>query len=660
MKNFKKPASLLLSLVILMASVFVCGNVVSAAPELPETNTTLDCVNDYYNSRDALYDLDLEKLGNNGNQISPQNGFVSSDNPNAFVTLKVEKNSPFIAQFLIFTGETDGKPLFYVSSNAVDWTSFDMTLNHEGNNFTYYTTGIGEENRYVKIIICSKNCGYWHCDLKSISYNANTEEKAEMQVTHVFNPKDSNYWDNGALASLSLLSHYDLYADARDHGIVSRNPSSSYLVWEVAKNSPISIDTYRNVLGKSGGRTRFLASPDGETWEEVRMKQTSRQVSNDPELFNYYIDGIGIKNHYFKAVFCENEISADLIWAFAIEKISYNTKELTNTTLDFANHYSEYEASGILLEQNDVGYYSPHGVVSGGTDNSYITVKVQEDWAIYAEFEYFPDRLNNGAKPEFYVSENGKDWELLTTDEWVDASNTLKVYIKSTGANNKYLRVRICNCANASWMSVLKSLSYNKNTEPKATLNTKINFKQDAAGYNAALAKSLKNEGLFGCTGGQNGLTPAKDQLAYVVYEVEKGSPILAHFKLYASVDGESFSVKPIFFVSSDNDTWEPIFVETVKNGNDVEYYRDSIGAENKYVKIQLNDVATNVFWRVDFLDFSYNIVDPDGNGRIDASDFVALKKHLIGALSLGQGADFNHDGVTNIIDLICIKKYLL
>ena len=56
-------------------------------------------------------------------------------------------------------------------------------------------------------------------------------------------------------------------------------------------------------------------------------------------------------------------------------------------------------------------------------------------------------------------------------------------------------------------------------------------------------------------------------------------------------------------------------------------------------------------------------ICDFDGNGTLNASDLSALVQVLLGAADMTEiptgVADFNHDGVENILDLITLKKYL-
>ena len=167
------------------------------------------------------------------------------------------------------------------------------------------------------------------------------------------------------------------------------------------------------------------------------------------------------------------------------------------------------------------------------------------------------------------------------------------------------------------------------------------------------MAKSTANEGLFGATG-ENGLTAANGPIASVVFEVEKNSAISADFLYYS---GTAVS-KPLFFASANGVDWTPITMQMTTNGNGRTYYRDCIGVDNRYVKIQINDVTEPVFWANDFRSFSYNLVDPSGDGKITADDIVVVQKQLLGVES-GKNIDLNRDTLGNVKDLIRIKKIL-
>ena len=109
----------------------------------------------------------------------------------------------------------------------------------------------------------------------------------------------------------------------------------------------------------------------------------------------------------------------------------------------------------------------------------------------------------------------------------------------------------------------------------------------------------------------------------------------------------------PSFYVSNDGTEWTKVGME--KEGST--YYRDCIGAENKYVKIVLSEVE-GAHWQSELRTFSYNLVDPSGDGKVNAEDLVTVRQLLVGNEE-GNAYDFNRDGNQDIKDLVALKKYL-
>ena len=173
MKIVKKTCAVLLSMVIFISSAMTGGILSSAAETLPETNVNLTATGGWPSFKVAVHDHCYESK--NVECVEAATGIVSKNYPDAYVVYKVAKNSPFIAEFKIFRTLTQGSPIFYVSPDGVNYTEYQMALIINGDFFTYYTNGIGINNKYVKIVICDTAADYWHCDLRSLSYNEYVE-----------------------------------------------------------------------------------------------------------------------------------------------------------------------------------------------------------------------------------------------------------------------------------------------------------------------------------------------------------------------------------------------------------------------------------------------------------------------------------------------------
>ena len=785
MKKIRKISALILTLALLATSLMTGGIVSNAAENLPETNVNLTATGGWSSFENAVYDHCYESK--NVECVEAATGIVSKNYPDAYVVYRVEKNSPFIAEFKIFRTLTQGSPIFYVSPDGVNYTEYQMALITNGDFFTYYTNGIGINNKYVKIVICDTAADYWHCDLRSLSYNANTEIAETFDTNFVYS--DWSMWYEGSPAVTDIFESKNNEMNPEHGGMFGSNGMDSYIVYRVKKNSAVSATFKR--WGESG-KPAFFASPDGINWTEITLKETVNGQS-----YNYYRDCIGEGNKYWKIVFSTTEnaysqsalqnvsynantdekaifdvtfdyhrgdglvdegsttawkeyahtvsnvntanesncgligtngtdsyivykvqensaisacfkqqpgyspvfyVSADGIdwievgmqktgsdqfytyyrdcigkenkyvkivlstangasWQSDMKYFSYNFLSATDTKLDFLNNYSacvDKLNTPSLIDTQNITNYGGVGLVGENTPDAYIVYKVQNNSPIKANF-----KMTATACPAFYASSDGFNWTQLDMKSFSLDAQKFTYFIDGIGVGNRYLKVQVSttqlgnNGANL-WEVDLHELYFNKNTVEtldNEKFDTVLNFVGE---YNSvflpALSKSTAHSEIQHNVDGNGtplGMIGTQGINSYVVYEVEKNSAISAKFKL-----AENHT--PSFYVSNDGTEWTKLAMEVVGST----YYRECIGAENKYVKIVFSEVE-GAHWMSELREFSYNLVDPSGDGKVNSADLILVRKILFGTIE-GIGFDFNRDGKEDIIDLVALKKYLL
>ena len=304
MKKFKKFGAVLLALAILLSCVTVAVSAENVT--LPETETQLDFVNAYSSSVAQAYD-------SYGITQGWQTGALSDGTANAYIAFKTEKNSPIVIEYKYMpTG--DEKPEFYTSADGNEWTPLSLEImNPNEQVLTYYTNGIGEDNQYIKIVICDTAIAdVWRCDLRTLSYNPNTT--IELPVTDTSLNFQSNYD-----SAFSKVINYDNVGNYADHGIVAdaNMQSSSYVVFETGENSPLCAKFY---IFDYIGNPIFYTSPDGQTWEELSMDKTT--IADEQYMLNYFTTGIGSGNKYIKIVICDQNSAS---WKAQLRGLSYNS-----------------------------------------------------------------------------------------------------------------------------------------------------------------------------------------------------------------------------------------------------------------------------------------------------------------------------------------------
>jgi hypothetical protein len=74
------------------------------------------------------------------------NGIARPGADETYVVYRTEKNSPFVAEFLIFRDHTQANPIFLVSADGVNYTELAMnTVRYEDKNRSIWQElGIGE------------------------------------------------------------------------------------------------------------------------------------------------------------------------------------------------------------------------------------------------------------------------------------------------------------------------------------------------------------------------------------------------------------------------------------------------------------------------------------------------------------------------------------
>ena len=606
MKKFRKISALILTLALLATSLMTGGIVSSAAENLPETNVNLTATGGWPNFKDAVHDHSYESK--NVECFQAETGIVSKNYPDAYVVYRVEKNSPFIANFKLFTEATDGKPVFYVSQDGINYTEYEMnsiiTGSEEDDNLgninyvTYYTNGIGENNKYVKIVICDKSTDgiYFFCDLRSLSYNANTEADETFDTNFVYS--DWSMWYEGSPAVTDIFESKNNVMDPANGGMFGSNGMDSYLVYRVKENSAVSATFKR--WGESG-KPAFYASADGINWTNITSKETV-----NGERYTYYRDCIGEGNKYWKIVFSTTENASS---KSALQNVSYNANTEEDKTFDTNFVYSDwsmwYEGSpavtDIFESKNNAMDPANGGMFGSNGMDSYLVYRVKENSAVSATFK----RWGESGKPAFYASADGINWTNITSKETVNGER-YTYYRDCIGEGNKYWKIVFSTTENASSKSALQNVSYNANTEEKATFDVTFDYHRGDGlvdeGSTTAWQEYAHTVSNVNTANDSNcGLIGTNGTDSYIVYKVQENSAISACFK-------QQPGYAPVFYVSADGIDWIAVGMQKTASSEFYTYYRDCIGKGNKYVKIVLS-TANGASWQCDMKYFSCNFL---------------------------------------------------
>ena len=597
----------------------------SSKEQSPTPNTTYDFVKNYNGAVSAAFDKSADIC-----QVY-KGGLSGNNTPNTYVVYEVAENSPISVKIKVFADSTSGRPEFYASPDGVSWTKLNMQTDRAVTGqsvINYYRDCIGVGNKYIKIKISNVALGssIWYCDLQSISFLTMPETDTTQDFVNGY---------SGAVANAFEINSV---ANSEKGGLIGSG-DEAYIVYKVEKNSPFIA---RYVLNSaSDKKPQLFASADGFEWIAISAESIySGDVTSD------YTYGIGGENKYIKLVLSGAEAR--------LQSISYNKntepKAETDTNLNFLTDYNNSVSKA--CEVSGTRHISAqNGLVSENYPNAYAVYKVENNSPIKAEFKIF--RYLTDGRPEFYVSTDGLSWQKIAMEETVNGDYT-EYYRDSIGADKQYVKILLCNTKTGYWHCDLQTLSYNASVEMVTSFDNTLDF---VNAFNSAVSKATDKSADV-CQVWEGGLSGNNTPNTYIVYEVEDNSPIAAKFKLFPA----NTSGRPEFYASADGLSWTKLNMYTdqpITTQGTYTYYNNAIGRGNKYVKIVISNAALGAYiWYCDLQSFSYNLVDPSGDGKVNALDLAAIRKMLLGGAHTGS-FDINRDGFEDIKDLVYLKKYL-
>ena len=564
---------------------------------------------------------------NNVSSFYENNAVVTDSGMDGYLVYKVQVNTPIYAKFRRWDGYT---PVFFSSVDGINWTELEVEIAaQDGNDFWYYRDSIGVNSRYLKVVLSAKENSSWQSQFKSISFNKNTEEWITDFDTSL---NFQGEWDrnNNAVPKAAETSGIGYYGDTQ----ITTGGTDSYVVYRTADNSPFYVRFLRREPHSGGAHPTFYVSPNGTDWTHVGV-----DVITDGEEGFYYRECMGANNRYLKVVFSNKAETA--AWAYGLREIKIN--EFSSDSLDFVNNYGN--SVNKAFETYKVFQYD-HGLLPQEAPNSYIVYKVAENSPFMTSFKW----QDSSAAPSFYVSKDGFEWTEYAVKGYTVGQSKL-CYSDGIGEGNKYIKIVITNGTDASWKYDLLKLSFIANTDAKAEMNTSLNFAGEWDLNTYSLPKAVDYSGLSYFADTQI-TTGGKD--SYIVYETYKNSAIYVKFmRREPHID----NAHPAFFVSPNGTDWTQIAVEIETDGESGYYYRESIGKDNKYIKVVLNNNPQTGAWAYGLKTISFNTIDITGDGKVNAEDIVSIRKVLTNQAELSF--DFNGDGESDIKDLVFLKKYL-
>ena len=598
MKKFRRIGAAFVAFTFLLCSLMV--GVIADGP-LPQTNTTLDFVNNYSNAVSKAVD-------SQGVLQAYQTGLIGGQTPDSYVVYKVEKNSPIVANFLLFATVTTGRPVFYASPDGSAWSELimqtDRPIQAQG-TYSYYTDGIGAENKYVKIVLSNISLSFaYQVDLRSISYNVSTEPNLPLIDTSL---------DFVNQYSESIAKAHEKYEVFQyDNGLLGNKLPDSYVVYKVKENSPVIAQFKWQPTGSE--KPLFYTSSDGSSWTALAM--SIQQIESQRR--QYYSNGIGEGNKYVKIVLSD---TSGEVWRYDLEKLSYNKEvvSLMDTKLNFVSNYTDAVGKAYKCRSDIIHVYNG-GLGGNETPETYVIYKVEKNSPIEAKFKLFT--YHTSGRPEFYASSNAKTWNKLDMQAVKDGDYTT-YSISGIGAENKYIKIIISNVAlSAAWHVDLQSLSYKASTEAEEfpETDTTLDFIQNGKNDLNRVFRNW-NFAISPADGYKNAAFATKEKNNYIVVNTADDSPFKMNVRVHDSVLGGKVTLQ----VSNDPnnaDSWinlDVTRVEPQKLGfNTWSYYATGIGEGYTYVKISF---SVSSAWAFCINDISYNAgehIGPDTSGYVE------------------------------------------
>lgn len=617
MRKFKSALALLVAAVIALSTIMV--SIAQGDATLPETDTKVNAVGSWEAWYKAAYTAAHEQSGIE--YIDAANGIARKGDAEAYVVYKVAKASPFIAEFKLYRSHTEAKPAFLVSADGTNYTALSMEEIVSGDDTTYYTDSVGENNQYVKIIVSDVPGSHWMCDMRTVSFNGNTESGL---------PETDTTLDFVSDYTVAAGEAYEQYGVFRyDNGMLGNKLPDSYVVYKVADNSPVMAEFKYMPTGSE--RPLFYASSDGKNWSALSMSV----FQNGAQVRTYYSNAIGAGNKFVKIVICDTAIAE--VWRCDMQKLSFNAPEAevvpeTDTTLDFVNDYTNAISKAYKCRSDILQVYQ--GGLSGGeTPESYVIYKVEKNSPVKAHFKLFTD-LTTG-RPEFYVSPDGTVWtkknfKAVQNGQYTDYTTS------GIGAENKFIKIVISDTAlSAPWHVDLQQLSFIASTEADVFPETDTTLDFLANGQ-ADLDRAFRvwNFGISPEAGYKNAAYATKSKNNYIIINTADNSPFKMNMRVHDSMLGEKVNL----YASNDpndSNSWVPLDVTRVQpqagGYNTWSYYATGIGVGYTYVKINLS--AGNP-WAFCIEDISYSAgehigrddsgyVEPDPDDKLPKTDTV-------------------------------------
>ena len=257
--------------------------------DLPITDTSLDFLSNYAASVGQAFMYE--------NVMQPWQAGLASDVPGANIVYKMQKNSPVLAVYRIFT-ETTMRPVFYASKNAKDWSeplpykvmptpdpSDDARMHY------FIIDGIGEENVYLKIqcVDGTNFDGFVHfyVDMRELNFVANTDpspydktlnfstDNAALGGLYAFTPATAVEHTIGRGLHLSLNHLICKEKAEKARLIVNVDPASGF-------KAAFTVNEYAKALGLL---PKLYGSADGKSWKELSADLFMQGGANG--IYNY-------------------------------------------------------------------------------------------------------------------------------------------------------------------------------------------------------------------------------------------------------------------------------------------------------------------------------------------------------------------------------------
>ena len=569
----------------------------------------LDILKPYGLVRTEKADADTFKTNNNG--LLFLNAAAQS------LIFKVADNSPvWIDANLVGSAEMK----LYASSDDEAYTQVSFSkVSEESDRCQYYIDGIGKGNRYVKLEFVG-----WSWEhlvrLFNLKFNC-ASESGESDGDAITTDTKLNFVSGYSDAvSKAYKCSYDLIQILQG-GIGGTDTPNSYIIYKVEKNSPI-IATFKLFANYTAGRPEFYASLDGENWSKLEM--TTDVTLSGMVMVNYSTDGIGKENRYVKIVFSNVELGA--VWYSDMQSLEYNASTeiedlpKPDTTIDFiANGKADLDRA-FRIWNFDISPAAGYENAAYATKNkkNYIILNTADNSPFVMNMRVHDSALNGSVTLLTSDDPNSTAWQQLDVTRVEPKNggyNTWSYNATSIGKGNTYVKIVLSN--SSAWAFCIENISYSAGehigrddsgyVEPDPDDNlpktdTALDFLNQ---YNAALNQAyMFSPDLLHIW--QGGLGGSNTPDSYIVYKVDKNSPIIATFKLFAN----DTAGRPEFYASSDGKHWSLLEMKTdeeISGTCVVRFISEGIGKENRYIKVVISNAQLGAVWYSDFQAIAFN-----------------------------------------------------